>query len=60
VGVSPILGDAEEVILLQEGRRRGRKVSFCAIDLTVAIYTTTITIDTFIRHPLIDATIFID
>jgi hypothetical protein len=45
VGVSPILGVAEEVILLQEGLRRGRKVSSCAIDLTVAIIDTTIFID---------------
>ena len=35
--IATLFGDAEEVILLQEGRRRGRKVPFCAIDLTVAI-----------------------
>jgi hypothetical protein len=27
--------DHQQLILLQEGRRRGRKVPFCAIDLTV-------------------------
>jgi len=35
--IANLYGDAKEVILLQEGRRRGRKVSFCAVDLTVAI-----------------------
>ena len=30
--IANLFGDAKEVILLQEGRRRGRKVPFCAID----------------------------